>query len=310
VFKIDSGSTFGQIKAEALKELKLDAKEGYTFIATTYGQDVIEFVHSHDDDKSTLRDLMTVFVLAPTHLKPVREIVKKEKKTSDDEPVGQEKYKGLSPQNALTKLDKAKGKQRIVVLQYIDIWATEIFKTKPFTKLTAEQVTDLIKRDTLNIEEVDVLDAVMAWAKTQIVDNKMEDKSDTYKTLLKNIIPHIRFPIMTTEQVAAKVSTIGLLDSQTLLELFTYLARKGKDGDEKLEKLADSLPFSKKERSGRTLPTKSVNNLQYVNWAQNGFMFNITAKKKSYYNRYISDNSKCWNTSYSDVVAQWSCSGN
>jgi len=282
VFKIDSGSTFGEIKSYAVKELKLDPKEQYTFIATQYGQDVIEFVHRHDDDKSTLRDFMTVFVLAPAHLKPVREVVKKEKKksSSDDEPVGAEKYKGLSPQNAFTKLEMAKGKERTLILQYIDIFASEIFKTKPFTKLTADQVADLVKRDTLNIEEVEVFDAVMAWAKTKAVENKLEDKTTTYKELLKNILPHIRFPIMTTEQVAAKVSTIGILDSQTLLELFTYLARKGKDEDEKLEKIAESIPFSKKERSGRTLPSKTLNNTGFVNWAQNGFMFNINAKKK------------------------------
>jgi len=242
---------------------------------------VIEFVHRHDDDKSTLRDLMTVFVLAPAHLKPVREVIKKEKKRrDDDEPVGTEKFKGLSPQNAFAKLEKAKGKERTTILQYIDIFASDILKTKPFTKLTAEQVADLVKRDTLNIEEVEVWDACMAWAKSKAIEGKLEDKASTYKELLKDIIPHIRFPIMTTEQVAAKVSTSGVLDSQTLLELFTYLARKGKDEDEKLEKLAESLSFSKKERSGRTLPTKVLSNLTYVNWAQNGFMFNINAKKK------------------------------
>jgi len=98
---------------------------------------------------------------------------------------------------------------------------------------------------------------------------------------LKEIILHIRFGLMTTEQLASKVSSAGLLEPQQILDLFTYLAKKSKMGEDELKTLKppESLSFNFKDRVGRTLPFKELSNPTYYNWAQSGMMFDIRAKR-------------------------------
>jgi len=185
----------------------------------------------------------------------------------------------LTPQNALSKLEKAKGSKRTTTWQYIDIWANDVVKSKSFLKLPKDQLVDFIKRDTLNVDEGDLFDAVLAWAKQG--DEKLETGSEKLKTFLKDVVVHIRFGLMTTEQLASKVSSAGLLEPQQILDLFTYLAKKSKMGDDELKslKVPESLPFNFKDRVGRTLPYKELSNPTYNNWAQSGMMFDIRAKK-------------------------------
>jgi len=141
---------------------------------------------------------------------------------------------------------------------------------------------DFVKRDTLNVDEGDLFDAMLAWAK------QGDEKTETgkIKESLKDVVPHIRFGLMTTEQLASKVSGAGLLEPQQILDLFTYLAKKSKMTEDEMKTLkpAESLAFNFKERVGRTLPFKELSNPTYFNWAQSGIMFDIRAKKKTVVN--------------------------
>jgi len=48
--------------------------------------------------------------------------------------------------------------------------------------------------------------------------------------VLADVLPLVRFPTMTTMEVASKVTTSGVLESTQVLELFTYLATKAGGG--------------------------------------------------------------------------------
>jgi len=141
---------------------------------------------------------------------------------------------------------------------------------------------ELIKRDTLNVDEIDLLKALIIWAKKEIKDNKLEQKAEVMKLVLKDLLPQVRFIFMTTEQVAAVVGPSGLLEPTETLELFTYLAqRDGKRSDDEKAKLkpgAALARFVARPRKGRQTP-KELASLTYQSWAQNGYFFEIRAKK-------------------------------
>jgi len=153
---------------------------------------------------------------------------------------------------------------------------------------------ELIKRDTLNVDEIDLLKALIIWAKKEIKDNKLEQKAEVMKLVLKDLLPQVRFIFMTTEQVAAVVGPSGLLEPTETLELFTYLAqRDGKRSDDEKAKLkpgAALARFVARPRKGRQTP-KELASLTYQSWAQNGYFFEIRAKKNSRNYRSICDDS-------------------
>jgi len=67
------------------------------------------------------------------------------------------------------------------------------------------------------------------------------------------LLSHVRFPLMTTQDIAVSVAPSSLLDSNQILDLFTYLGMKG--SSDKKPKLPKSLEcFNSKERKGRKPP--------------------------------------------------------
>jgi len=139
-----------------------------------------------------------------------------------------------------------------LAMEYVEMYAAKIVKTKQFLALSKEQVIAIAKSDTLNIKEVDLFDAVVEWGKNLLKLNKEEDNTDNLKKAIADVIVHVRFPCMSTTDVAVKVSASGLLASDQILELFTYLGMKG---NSKVTPGKSLRAFSSKERKGRRLPS-------------------------------------------------------
>jgi len=76
---------------------------------------------------------------------------------------------------------------------------------------------------------------------------------DPLNNTLKGLIEYIRFPVMSTEDVALKVTNAKILSPQTVLELFTYLGQT--DDERSKSDLPKSLQmYSNKPRKGRKPP--------------------------------------------------------
>jgi len=113
---------------------------------------------------------------------------------------------------------------------------------------------------------------------TIIRGEKKEAKAETLSAQLTDVLPHVRFLTMNTEDIAAKVVPAGLLDGTQVLELFTYLAIRGKD-DAKVEPGPTIRKWKKKPRKGRAVGSKELAYLTYANWAQLGYCFDVQAKR-------------------------------
>jgi len=78
-----------------------------------------------------------------------------------------------------------------------------------------------------------------------------DEDQKKFVVLMEDILPYIRFPIMTSQDIATKVKPMNLLSNHQVLELFTYFAKISAGQKPKLGK---SLKFSSKERKGRAPP--------------------------------------------------------
>jgi len=136
----------------------------------------------------------------------------------------------------------------------VDIYIGAIVKDDSWLKLSKEQLSDFLKSERLNIKEADLFDGVIAWAKEQAKSIKSDKKEkEVLSEVMADVMPLIRFPAMSTQDIATRVSGTGLLSNQQILDLFTYLGMR--TGGDKKAKLGKAIAhFTPKERKGRKPP--------------------------------------------------------
>jgi hypothetical protein len=111
----------------------------------------------------------------------------------------------------------------------------------------------LLEDDELGIDEWPLFQAVLRWGKAECKRlEKKSDSGDDLKAVLADLLPHIRFPTMELEDIAAHVATSGILTQDQLLDLFKYVSIS----DEK-EKANTTVCFNPKPRSGGFMTKES-----------------------------------------------------
>eukprot|EP00823_Brevimastigomonas_motovehiculus_P002235 TRINITY_DN139_c0_g1_i5.p1 TRINITY_DN139_c0_g1~~TRINITY_DN139_c0_g1_i5.p1 ORF type:complete len:514 (+),score=134.58 TRINITY_DN139_c0_g1_i5:31-1572(+) len=139
--------------------------------------------------------------------------------------------------------DESKGRLKKIKLDFIPL----------------KMICEIYKRDTLSIEnEMTLLQVGLAWADQRIVHLTKAKKAETseVKSLMQPVLPHIRLPLMTTTQIASTLTTSGLLPTEQVLELITYVTMCSvkKQSSSKEPPLPSSLKhFNTKPRSGVSL---------------------------------------------------------
>jgi len=230
VTTIKKDATVDELKVHAEKVLKLKEKlTDYQVVAVGYLSDVIPL---ENKGKSKLGDLgvedkSVVFLLAPENLKPTlkgrRKKVEEDKDKEEEDP--DERYKGLTVDNAIKSFETARNKKsKEIAMEYIEMHAKEILAKAE--KLKLDTLKLILKSDFLNIPEGAILDTLVKWAKNDL--KKQKESSKTVKQHLEEtgLFSLIRFPSFELSDVASKVTPSGLLSEQQLLDLFTYLSGK------------------------------------------------------------------------------------
>jgi len=160
----------------------------------------------------------------------------------------------VNAENALSMLQLATsmGTSPDSILQFIDENAEAVVETEAFLNLKRDALKVLLEDDNLAIDEVPLMDAVVKWGRAECKRQNMDDKKDLKKAL-SDIIPLIRFPIMTVQELATTVATSGFLDQQELVLMFAYCSMT----DPKAKK-AMKVPFPTKERESSIIPKESI----------------------------------------------------
>jgi len=159
--------------------------------------------------------------------------------------------KTLTEENIGTKIGYAKGAQKEACLTWIDKHGKAVFEAKALLSFSKEILQAVLKRDSLQIKEADLFAGILRWGKAK----SKSDSPEALQGTLKGLVELVRFPIMSTQEIATKVVPTGLLTSAQVLSLFTYVStseKKEKSG-EKLALPSDLKMFSNvKRKSGET----------------------------------------------------------
>jgi len=134
-------------------------------------------------------------------------------------------------ENALALYDKSPGllEDEKYILDYIDEHATEVLQQDGFLQVSPKTVLDMVQRDGLQIDEMDLYKRVFKWAEKRCSVEEVEATKENLGRILTHIMPHIRFPLMKIEQFA-DVSMTGVLDPEQNIAVFRYL---GADPDDR-----------------------------------------------------------------------------
>lgn len=117
-------------------------------------------------------------------------------------------------------------------LDFIKDNAKLVFKSEGFLELEASRLKYLLKQTDLKIAEIDILTAVILWAKEQVVLQDPDADPDSEKSaplVKKNISPMlklIRFPMFKMLDFSKFIHEWDFLDVEDTFELFTYITCK------------------------------------------------------------------------------------
>jgi len=221
---LKTDATFADLKKESEVALKLQLA-AYDWALVSFGHDAISLKHKKNEDKilEKTQENVIFVAIAPQSIKPTRRMVKDHQDTREED----EKFKGLTFENIWTKLSAAKEKKtKNICYEYLDLFSSDILKGKAFLRLPLKSVSEIVKRDSLTAQEIEIFNAVVAWGHYQLKlkDEKVSETS--LKGIINDLLPFVRFPLLTTEEVASRVVPTGVLNASQVLDLFTYLAQK------------------------------------------------------------------------------------
>ena len=105
----------------------------------------------------------------------------------------------------------------------IDEHCEEALKSDGFVALERSLIEEVVKRDTLNIEEVELFKAVDSWATKKCKEEGLAaDGSVKRKLLGENIVKAIRFPVMKQQDFAGVVLDTKILTQDEAFDVVKY----------------------------------------------------------------------------------------
>jgi len=262
--------TVGEFKELAKKALQLD--EAVELFGVAFCKDVVELNQAEEKTPLGKTGLAAgdVVILRPTSLRVT--IKKKYKPTTSSESgssSGSRVSSDMTEDRIWAVLETAKPADKKDLLEWLDKRAQKAIESKNFLKVPAKVLVEVLKRDSLRINEGKAFIPILAWLKAHC---KNPDDKEEIKKVGAEIIPLIRFPTMSTTDIASKIVPLGILEQADVLELFTYLAIRDKS------KPGTTLPALKKKWN--TTKRRCGTELSYASmWDANGILYYIGTKK-------------------------------
>ena len=101
----------------------------------------------------------------------------------------------------------------------IDLKASEAIVSDAFTDVSQSTLKEFLKRESLDVKEVDLFKAVVKWSEAECLRKGKEWSTENKLAAMGNAIHQIRFASMTLEEFGQNVSPSGLL---TLAEVVLF----------------------------------------------------------------------------------------
>ena len=98
-----------------------------------------------------------------------------------------------------------------------------ILKSESFSEVEKPLLLNILERDCLNIQEIDVFKAVKRWAEKECQRKSLEINLENRKLVLQDVLNLVRFPVMSAKEFALGPAQSDLLPLEDIKSLFIYL---------------------------------------------------------------------------------------
>ena len=105
-------------------------------------------------------------------------------------------------------------------LNYIEKYAYRVFHKGGLIGVSKDTVVSVVKSNGLFINEADLLSSLLSWAESECHNNEMEVNGENIRTVLSDIISDIRFPLMSSQDIADIVQPVGIFTENEICHLF------------------------------------------------------------------------------------------
>lgn len=132
----------------------------------------------------------------------------------------------MSSDNVCVTLEEAHKRNEDEVynrcMQFIFVNAVDVLYAKGFGKLCRKCVTNIVKSDRLNADELVVYDGLVYWGQCECTRNHQQPTEPNVRQTLGDMLFYVRFPIMDVQQFTEKMSMKNILTAKEKIELYQY----------------------------------------------------------------------------------------
>ena len=130
----------------------------------------------------------------------------------------------MKPENVVTVLEQAihfdEKELEKKCWEMIDNKTSEAVTSDTFSDISQKTLINLLKRESLNIEEVQLFQAVLKWSESECSKKGMEVTGKNKRAVLGDAIYQIRFLSMSEKEFVEFVSLTDLLTGEEILPIF------------------------------------------------------------------------------------------
>ena len=123
-------------------------------------------------------------------------------------------------------------------IQFMELNLSRVVRQPEFGELS-QQALELLLKEERQIDECEVLEAVIKWAEKQLEINKRR----TLRDVLGNCVYHIRYTKMSVKQFATYVGESDLLTDKEKCLLFYYFTEKDEKTRKRLTQRGFNIPL-------------------------------------------------------------------
>ena len=105
----------------------------------------------------------------------------------------------------------------------IDMETSEAVVSDAFTEISQSTLVEFLKRESLNVKEVDLFKAVVKWSEVECLRQEKETNGTNERAAIGNAIYQIRFASMTLDEFAQNVSPSGVLTPEESILFYEKL---------------------------------------------------------------------------------------
>ena len=130
----------------------------------------------------------------------------------------------LTPENVLVILKQALqfDEKKLVnkCWDQVDLKASDVVASADFANISESTLEELLKRESLNIKEVDLFKGVLNWSEAECSRREIEINEKNKRAVIGNAIDQIRFAAMTLQEFSQNVSVSGILTPEETIFIY------------------------------------------------------------------------------------------